>query len=116
MRNAMLRGALASPPLLELPDRRHVLLRATARELSDPGWSARTGIGGHHGLPGPMPQLIWPGDQAWGVASEIDFDFTLVGGFHELIRAVLIDSVLAAVPIKSDDDLTWDEDQLNRPR
>jgi hypothetical protein len=107
--------ALAAGPLLELPDRRYVLLRATAEELSDPTWPERAGIGWHHGLEGPMPQLVWPADRAWCVASEIDWDSTLVGGSHELIRAVLEDGALEAVRVDPSDDLTWDGDRLNRP-
>jgi hypothetical protein len=33
------------------------------------------------------PSLIWPADHSWFVASEVDFDSTLVGGSRELIDA-----------------------------
>jgi hypothetical protein len=49
------------------------------------------------------------------VASEIGWDSTLVGGSHELIRAVLEDGALEAVRVDPSDDLTWDGDRLNRP-
>ncbi|MFI7743120.1 hypothetical protein [Kocuria rhizosphaericola] len=107
--------ALAHGPLLELPDRRYVLLQTTAHELSDPAWPRRAGIGWHHELPGPMPQLIWPADRAWCVASEIDWDSTVVGGSHDLITSVLEDGVLEAVRIEPSDDLSWDGDDLDHP-
>ena len=44
----------------------------------------------------PSPNLVWPADRAWFLASEIDFDSTLVGGSSELIETILGDSKLDA--------------------
>ena len=38
---------------------------------------------------GMAPSLIWPDDRAWYVATEYDFNSTLVGGGRELIGAIL---------------------------
>lgn len=64
-------------------------------------------------LPQP-PNLMWPADQAWCVATEIDFDSTLVGGSGELI-ADLLHSTLEAWPVQLGDALTYDADEVNQP-
>ena len=38
---------------------------------------------------GDLPNIIWPDDRAWCVATEIDLDSTYLGGSMELIEAVL---------------------------
>jgi hypothetical protein len=59
------------------------------------------------------PNLFWPADQAWCVATEIDFDSTLVGGPSELIQQLMNDPALDAWPISPDDSLAADADVLN---
>jgi hypothetical protein len=61
------------------------------------------------------PQLSWPSDLAWCVATEIDFDSTLVGGSEELVAAVLAEGELEAYPVAPDDDLTFTGDVINDP-
>jgi hypothetical protein len=61
------------------------------------------------------PNLFWPDDRSWCVASEIDFDSTLVGGSSELIADLAANEVLEAWPINPDDSLAWDADTINRP-
>ena len=48
------------------------------------------------------PSIFWPDDHAWCVATEIDFDSTLVGGSAELIDAVVASPDLAAAQIEPD--------------
>jgi hypothetical protein len=45
------------------------------------------------------PNLWWPDDRAWFVATEIDFDSTFVGGDDGLIAALVTDRTLEALPI-----------------
>lgn len=45
------------------------------------------------------PNLWWPDDRAWFVATEIDFDSTFVGGDDRLIAALVTDGRLEALPI-----------------
>jgi hypothetical protein len=45
------------------------------------------------------PNLWWPEDRAWFVATEIDFDSTFVGGDDRLIAALVTDKRLEALPI-----------------
>ena len=64
-----------------------------------------------------MPQsqnLFWPDDRSWCVASEIDFDSTLVGGTPDLIADIIDRRDLEAWPVGPDDSLAWDGDTLNQ--
>ncbi|GAA4844435.1 hypothetical protein GCM10023221_23380 [Luteimicrobium xylanilyticum] len=101
-------------PLLELPGRDYVLLDATTDELVDGSWTRTSGLGWYRGLPGASPNLLWPADRAWSVASEIDFDSTLVGGTRALVEEILADEALEAFEVTEDDDLTWTGDAVNR--
>ncbi|HEV3187982.1 MAG TPA: hypothetical protein VGZ04_08035 [Acidimicrobiales bacterium] len=54
------------------------------------------------------PNLWWPANHAWCVASEIDFPWTYVGGSSELIERLLADERLEVVPA-SPDDPHWED-------
>ena len=49
------------------------------------------------------PNLWWPDDRAWCVASEIDFCSTYVGGSPGLIERLLGDERLEAIPVRPED-------------
>lgn len=57
--------------------------------------------------------LWWPDDRAWCVATEIDFDWTYVGGSKECIAAVLSSPELEALPAQLSDGVTFDSDPIN---
>jgi hypothetical protein len=59
------------------------------------------------------PNLFWPDDRSWCVATEIDFDSTLVAGTAPLVHAVLAAPDLEAWPVGPDDALTFDGDMVN---
>jgi hypothetical protein len=59
------------------------------------------------------PNLIWPADRMWFVASEVDFDSTLVGGSVKLIEAIVELSELEARQMEPTDSLAADADHLN---
>jgi hypothetical protein len=59
------------------------------------------------------PNLIWPADRSWLVASEVDFDSTLVGGGAELIAAIVGSSELEAWQVEPTDSLAADADKIN---
>lgn len=59
------------------------------------------------------PNLIWPADWAWFVASEVDFYSTLVGGSAELIKAIVESSDLEAWQMEPTDSLAYDADKIN---
>ena len=51
---------------------------------------------------GHTPNLWWPADRAWCVASEIDLPWSYVGGPATLIHDVLTDSRVEAMPARPD--------------
>lgn len=111
-----IRDAAAHGPHLEWPGREMVLFATSVEELSDPTWAERAGIGSQPGWPGIGPQLIWSADRSWVVASEIDWDSTIVAGSRALVDEVLADERLEAYEVDEDADLTWEGDVVNPPR
>lgn len=76
-------------PKLELPQRAyHVFAGPLA---------AAPSAFSHDLLPEQSANLWWPADQAWCVATEIDFAWTYVGASRECIDAILADSRLETV-------------------
>ena len=59
------------------------------------------------------PNIFWPADRAWCVASEIDFDSTLVGGSEKLITTLVEDPPLGAWQARPADSLAFDADLVN---
>jgi hypothetical protein len=59
------------------------------------------------------PNLWWPEDRAWCVASEIDFSYTYVGGSNELIEQILRHPALEALPATVDDGMSYTSDTIN---
>jgi len=90
-------------PRLRLPQREHVMLRGPLAEVTDL----------HDALMGQSPNLWWPRDRAWCIATEIDLAWTYIGGGQRLIEELLIDRVLEALPAKITDRVTIDGDVLN---
>jgi hypothetical protein len=60
------------------------------------------------------PNLLWPADRSWLLATEIDFDSTLIGASTKLAEELLQATRLEAWPVGIDDDLTIDGDQINQ--
>lgn len=109
-------AAVRRGPLVELPGREYVLLATGCDELADETWPHRAGIGWTSVFDGPLPQLVWPADHAWVVASEIDWDSTIVAGSRALVDAVLADDRFEAFEVEEGSDLTWEGDLVNPPR
>jgi hypothetical protein len=59
------------------------------------------------------PNLWWPDDRAWCVATEIDYAWTYVGGTSRLIDRLLADERLEALPAHLTDQPFYDSDLLN---
>jgi hypothetical protein len=57
--------------------------------------------------------IWWPDDRAWCVATEVDFDWTYVGGSRECIAAILSRPDLEALPARLSDGVTYDSDPIN---
>jgi hypothetical protein len=77
-RNTAIRAALSQVPRFELPHRRYYLMTgpvAAATDLKEPG---RPTVWRH-------PDLWWPDDRRWFVATDVDFWSLYIGGSRDLI-------------------------------
>lgn len=110
-REAALVASLAGPRLA-WPHRNFILLEMSLRQLGDTTSLSRA-VPGHFRDVGHTPQLLWPEDHAWVLASEIDWDSTIVAGPHSLINAVLADDRFEAFAVEETSDLTWSGDTIN---
>lgn len=99
-----LRSSLAGARL-HLPHREYYLLATTLPELAGPSWMNDPRVGTYLGV-GHTPQLMWPEDHVWVVATEIDSDSTLVAGDKRLIRDILGDGRLEAFEVTPNSYLT----------
>ena len=57
--------------------------------------------------------IWWPDDRAWCVATEVDFDWTYVGGSTECIAALLGSPDLEALSARLSDGVTYASDPIN---
>jgi hypothetical protein len=78
-------------PMVKLPGREYYLYRGSLDDLARhryDQWQDETTT-----MPDwpsfQSPNMIWPQDRAWFVATEVDFDSTLVGGPADLVRAII---------------------------
>jgi len=77
------------------------------------------GVGPQSPTPNPSrwwsipPNLIWPANHSWFVASEYDLGSTLVGGSRDLIDAILAASELETWEVERGDSLEADADKIN---
>jgi hypothetical protein len=101
-------GVAGAGARLELPERGYQLfggplsgVPTLGRVVSDVGFVEES------------PNLLWPRDRSWCVATEIDFDSTLVGGSAALIASVLADARLEAFAVGEGDSLQYDADTVN---
>lgn len=62
---------------------------------------------------GQAPNLLWPSDHAWCVATEMDFDSTLVAGSEVMTKVLLEMPGLECVRVARDDSLGWNADRIN---
>lgn len=111
---------ISEGPRLELPDRPHVLFSAAPSAFTDANWVRdapwRDRASEEHGFPpsARTPGLMWPEDRSWVLATEIEYDSTLVAGSTALVAAICADRDLEAFAVAEDDYLSWDSDGVNR--
>ncbi|MGE5603367.1 MAG: hypothetical protein ACM30E_09965 [Nitrososphaerales archaeon] len=121
-------------PFLRLPDRDYIVLAGPlaavgriSRDWSGAGLVRAVFVvpraealaqlaGRNEGSRREAPNLIWPEDRSWFVASEVDFDSTLVGGSAELIKAIVESPALEAWQVEPTDSLAFDADKINGAR
>lgn len=100
-------------PRLELPGRAYLLFDCDIRSFENLEWP-RQSWGAQGGVWKQTPNQLWPEDHAWFLASEIDFDSTIVGGSRELVDALVACEAIEAVEIPAGASLTSDADTINR--
>jgi hypothetical protein len=89
-------------PRVQLPHRGYLLYQGPVE--------AALILPGLDGTFGQSPNVWWPADRAWYVASEIDLPWTYIGGPRGLIDAILTDVRMEALPAAPDDRITRVED------
>jgi hypothetical protein len=96
-------------PRVRLPERNYMLFEGPLDAASEMGErpAERTFVP-------QSPNLFWPDDRAWCVASEIDLDSTYVGGSTAMIAELLAEPALEAFPAKVTDDQSMASDEINR--
>ncbi|WP_139277699.1 hypothetical protein [Rhodococcus marinonascens] len=62
---------------------------------------------------GHGPNMWWPADRAWCVATDIDLMSTYVGASTEASIAVAAEATLEVVGASKDQRVTWDSDTTN---
>lgn len=82
---------------LDLPHRRYLLYRGTVRDAL-------------RFVPalGRTPNLWWPEDHSWFVASEVDLDWTYVAGPLDTISGLLAETRLETRPVELDDSCVYE--------
>ena len=66
-----------------LPNRGYLLMRGPLTEAKNIGWIFSESFHAQ------SPNLLWPLDRQWILATEIDFNVTLIGGSEALISSIL---------------------------
>ncbi len=94
-------------PRVRLPNRNYFLLQGPLDAATELGWTV-----GDAFFP-QSPNLFWPQDHAWCVASEIDLRCTLVAASELLAEDIVADSGLEAWRVDSEDSIAFDGDQIN---
>jgi len=95
-------------PRLRLPGRDYFVMHGPISATLDFAW-----YDGVDAWWSQSPNLFWPQDRAWCVATEIDFDCTLVGGSAAAIAGVLEAPELEAWPVRPTDSLAGGADRVN---
>lgn len=97
----------ADPVVLDLEQRTYGMRRGRLALALRVGWDGPAGR-----VPEP-PNILWPADRAWFVASDTDLDSTYVGGSGELIDVLVRHPDLEAWEIRPTDPITFDSDAVN---
>jgi hypothetical protein len=95
-------GPVREGPRVHLPHRDYFLYQGPVEAV--------VALARLDGTWGQSPNLWWPADLAWCVASEIDLPWTYVGGPRALIDAILADDRIEALPAAPDDPIGRVED------
>jgi hypothetical protein len=100
--------AVLDGPRVQLPGRDYLLFAGPLAAAAELGWTSPDG-----GFLPQSPNLFWPQDHAWCVASEIDLVCTLVAGSEALASALAGDPRLEAWRVEPGDPIAFDSDRVN---
>jgi hypothetical protein len=89
-------ASVLSGPKVRIPNREYLLFRGRLDDVGRSGGATEPATGSSRDEELPGPHLLWPADRRWFVATEVDSDFTWVGGSQGLIDAVITDPTLDA--------------------
>lgn len=76
--------------------------------------AAAVGVAELDGLFPRSPNFIWPSDRTWFLSTDIDLDSTLIGGSRGLIDELQTADDLEVLPVKPDESIASDADQINK--
>ena len=93
---------IANAEIIELPQRPMYVITGSIDDATEP-----------FGIPGRTANSWWASDRQWYVATDIDLMTTYVGASAQCIRAILDSDALEAMPVRSDQRVTWDADTIN---
>lgn len=93
--------------------RSYFLFEVGAADLADPIWPSRAPWVDAEQFCVQSPSILWPDDYSWVLATEIDYDSTLIAGSAALIQDLMQTPGLEVLPICTDVDLSWVGDTLN---
>jgi hypothetical protein len=91
-------------PRVRLPHRDYLLYRGSAEGVVIPG---------NPGGDGQCASLWWPADHAWCVATDVDLQWTYVGGSRGLIDAIRANQRIEALPASPDNPVSRVEDWVS---
>jgi len=94
---------------VHLPQRSYFLLQGPLDAAMELGWM----LDASHFSP-QSPNLFWPNDHSWCVATEIDLDSSYVGGSKELVQRLVADEELEALVAAPEDPVDSRSDKINR--
>jgi hypothetical protein len=122
------RNAFDTAPMFQLPQRDFVILSGPLSAIATVGFAGTSGTSVKFREPeeaateAPMhsssftrisPNLIWPSDHNWFVATEYEFDSTLIGGSSILIADLIDQAHLETWIIQPEDSLSYEGDRIN---
>ncbi|WP_430593116.1 hypothetical protein [Humidisolicoccus flavus] len=115
--SGLLSQEIASGPTLAVhggTGRNYVLFAAGASDFAEASWPERAPWV-RRATSGQSPSILWPEDRSWVLATEIDYDSTLIAGSLLLVRELVAASGVEVLPIRPDQNLHADGDDVNRP-
>lgn len=95
---------ISEAPQFHLPNRGYHLLQGPVEALEESMFE---------GLMWQSPNLCWPEDRAWCLASEIDLYSTYIGCDEACRDAILEQTEIEALPIDPSSGISFDSDTLN---